>query len=62
MYALLESLYANTWSSRATTELGSAMEIGIVLSADRRRLIQPTPLGMPMSKNQIVQLLLGVLQ
>jgi hypothetical protein len=62
MYALLESLYDNTWSSRVTIEPGSAIDIGIALSADRRRLIQPTPLGMPMSKNQIVQLLLGVLQ
>jgi hypothetical protein len=41
MYALLESLYDNTWSSRVTTERGSAMEIGIDLSADRRRLILP---------------------
>lgn len=39
MYALLESLYDNTWSSRVTIEPGRAMDIGIALSADRRRLI-----------------------
>ena len=42
MYALLESLYDNTWSSRVTIEPGRAMDIGIALSADRRRLILPT--------------------
>ena len=39
MYALLESLYDNTRSSRVTIEPGSAIDIGIALSADRRRLI-----------------------
>jgi hypothetical protein len=43
MYALLESLYDNTWSSRVTIEPGSAIDIGIALSADRRRLIFQTP-------------------
>jgi hypothetical protein len=62
MYALLESLYDNTWSSRVTIEPGIAIDIGIALSADRLRLIQPTPLGMPMSKNQTVQLLLLLLR
>ncbi len=42
MYALLESLYDNTWSSRVTIDPGRAIEIGIALSADRRRLIPPT--------------------
>ena len=42
MYALLESLYDNTWSSRVTIDPGSAIEIGIALSADRRRLNKDT--------------------
>jgi hypothetical protein len=58
MYALLESLYAKTWSSRVTTEVGSAIEIGIVLSAARRRLKQPTPLDNEMNKNRKTRLLL----
>lgn len=62
MYALLESLYDNTWSSRVTIEPGRAIDIGMALSADLRRLIQPTPLGKPMSRNQIVQPLLIVLR
>ena len=43
MYALLESLYDNTWSSRVTIDPGSAIDIGIALSADRRRLILSSP-------------------
>ena len=43
MYALLESLYDNTWSSRVTIEPGRAIDIGIALSADRRRLILSPP-------------------
>jgi len=42
MYALLESLYDNTWSSRVTIEPGMAIDIGIALSADRRRLNKDT--------------------
>jgi hypothetical protein len=56
MYALLESLYDNTWSSRVTIEPGRAIDIGIALSADRRRLKQPTPLGNGTNKNHKILL------